>query len=733
MWREGKIMKKKNLLINIGKIIFTYAILLIFSNADFFAKKVFFNGKCNFDFINLSILISILVLSLCIIFEKYLFKRKIYFWIMFGTIIIYNFSEAFFNDFVVYPFLILYIYFLILSFFIMMNGVKRFEIALPISFSSIIIMAFIFGLFNILPLFKYFLILLLIFIIVFYIKQYKKNHEIFKTTLNNFFDSGFIIFSILWILALFLGAGLYVHSWDEYSHWAYDAKAVIYYSKFGASQDIMLKSKNYPPIFTVWHYIISIFTKFNEHNLYVGLNMLIMVYLLPIFYYIKNNNIITKIFIFIASVFSICVFGGVYGYFSLYADAAISIIFASTLFVYYLLKNEHFNKGYDKLLFLLYIILTLSKPNGFVISGISLIIIFLDEMFSCSIKSVGTLTKKTSDFIKKYKLIIFSVFITLIIWKFYLFFMSKITTDYYDFTLLPDSLRGNLNLKLDYSYILNFCKRVFYSLDSSFISGPINLTLYQFLIINFSIIFILIYKIEGNIKKSLRKFLPILLGYISFFIITVISVFYALSVYEASILASFSRYLNWFNVILPLIIIFLISKINNSNLVLKNIILTFILLYIPLSSMFKVIINPLKNDSLNVSYARNEKVRIVNENTEPDSFVYVIDQQEEDGIMAMWYSRYYCFPRKTNATGAVIGWKIKTKKNKDDLGDWGFTAEAWAKHLKKYKFDYVFLYSKDDEFFNETEFLYDDVDTAKKATLFKIINNDDSIKLIPIK
>ena len=184
---------------------------------------------------------------------------------------------------------------------------------------------------------------------------------------------------------------------------------------------------------------------------------------------------------------------------------------------------------------------------------------------------------------------------------------------------------------------------------------------------------------------------------------------------------------------MPLIIIFLSSKIDNSNLIFKNIILTFILLYIPLSSVFKFIMNPLKGESYNINYQRNEKVKIVNKNTESNSFIYVIDQQEEDGIMAMWYSRYYCFPRKTNATGAVIGWKIKTKKNEDDLSDWGFTAKTWAKHLKKYKFDYVFLYSKDDEFFNETKFLYDDFERAKESSLFKIINNGDSIKLIPIE
>lgn len=113
--------------------------------------------------------------------------------------------------------------------------------------------------------------------------------------------------------------------------------------------------------------------------------------------------------------------------------------------------------------------------------------------------------------------------------------------------------------------------------------------------------------------------------------------------------------------------------------------------------------------------------------------VYVIDQKDGDGIMAMWYARYYGFPRKINASSASINWKIKTTKNVDDLKDWGFTAKQWIKNINDYGFEYVYLYSSDDEFFKETEFLYDDITLAKKSTLFRVKTVNKETKLIPIK
>ena len=243
----------------------------------------------------------------------------------------------------------------------------------------------------------------------------------------------------------------------------------------------------------------------------------------------------------------------------------------------------------------------------------------------------------------------------------------------------------------------------------------------------------LFYKLFGDAKKAFVKVLPFIISYILFFLLTVFSIFFAMSLHEARNLASFGRYLNWYNVAIVIFEIVLVLRIDfKKNIVFKVLFLLYITISISFSNISSFIINPIKSESYNVSVERNEKVKIIIDNIPKESLIYIIDQNDTDGIMAMWYVRYYAFPRKTNSSASAINWKIKTKKNEDDLQDWGFTAEKWAKHLKKFKFDYLFLYSCDDLFFEETKFMYDNYETAKKYSLFKIGYIDGNIKLIPV-
>ena len=732
MIKKGyEVNNKKNIISNISKIFVSYIIFIIFMNGELFLKKHLLGSDSKYIFFSISLAISIFIISLCIIFKKFLFKRKVNFWIIFLTLIIYNFSEVHFTDFYAYPFILLYVYLLTASFCIMVKSSKRFEIVVPATFSTLILFAFIFGLFGLLVIFKYFMAITFVLMIYYIIKKYKNDKKELNKSINDFFDSGFIVFNILWMLAILFGAGLYVHSYDEYSHWAYDARAMIYYSKFGTSQEIMLKTRAYPPIFTVWHYVVSIFNGFSEHNLYVGLNMLIMTYLLPAFYYLKNNNVLSKVLGFVGICFGCYIFGGVYEYSSLYADLAIATIFASTVIIYFISKDT--NTFLNKSIILNLIILTLSKTNGFVIALIVMVIIFVNEITEKKHFSFKRFLLDTINFVKKYKYYILAIVLAFLIWRLYLIITGKITTDYYNFVLVPDGLKADLKYKLNYEFIINYFNKVYASLDSKFIGGIVDLSLYQFIIVNMVILFVVFYKLTGSIKKATLKVVPFLVSYVCFFVITLLSMFVALSVYEASNLASYARYLNWYNVAIVIFIVFLLLKLKNDNVLIKTVLLGSIIICIPFSSIFSFIKNPIKGESYNVSVERQEKVKLINKYTEKDSLVYIIDQKDETGIMAMWYSRYYAFPRKTNASAGAINWKIKTYKNKDDLRDWGLTAIKLGKHLNKYNFDYLFLYSKDDEFFKKTSFMFDDVQEAKKYDLFKIKKAGNTVKLIPIK
>lgn len=314
--------------------------------------------------------------------------------------------------------------------------------------------------------------------------------------------------------------------------------------------------------------------------------------------------------------------------------------------------------------------------------------------------------------------------------------MDKITIDYYNFTLLPESLKSDLSFKLNSEFITNFIKKIIESFDDSLVFGTLKFSLYHFIIIMFSLIFgIFYFENKKSVELAAKKTFPYLIGYVVFFILTVVSMFVMMSKYEASNLASFGRYINWFHLGVIIFCLSYIAKFGDNKKISLNIIpYLLIILMLPFSNTFYYITNYSKRaNSYSIYVERTEKFKNLVQNTEDETLVYVIDQQDKDGIMAMWYTRYYAFPRKTNASACAITWKIRTDKNTDDLQDWGLTAKEWEKHLIDYDFKYVFLYTADEAFFRETKFMYDDYERAKNYELFKVVKHDDKVKLVPIK
>ena len=121
-------------------------------------------------------------------------------------------------------------------------------------------------------------------------------------------------------------------------------------------------------------------------------------------------------------------------------------------------------------------------------------------------------------------------------------------------------------------------------------------------------------------------------------------------------------------------------------------------------------------------------------NTEKDAKVFVINQEDEDSIMPLWYARYYCYPRTINSSSTAITWKIRTKENAWDLKKWGLTDRKLEKHLIDYDFDYIFFYTQTDELEQELDEFVDDIDDYDKGKLFKIIKEDeDTIKFELVK
>lgn len=715
-------------------------ILIVLDNL----KTIYQNVKSGYntlggiEYFNLPLIVISVILAVMIIFYNKK-NKKLVISSNIVTFLCVALNGIFINQNII-SYALIYFYILFITYVFMIYTKQRFEISLTGSVSLLLLIVFIFSLFNLLIVVKYLIlvsILLGLFTIFIYVKNtgMKIVSEEFK---DNFSSYGVVIFSILFVICIAGGVGRYVHIYDEFSHWAFDAKAVIHFDKLSNNQEILSYTRQYPPIITLWHYFINIFTGFNEQNLYIGLNLFIFIYIMPIFSFIKRKNLWTVPFLFVGIVAGCFLLGGVYSYNSLYADLAMSTIFASNFLIYLIFKADV--KNLNKFLFLTLSILILTKPTGIVLAGIFIFVMLLVDYLRFNEYDIKPLKFKEliSKLIKKWWKLVISILAVYIIWFGYVKIMNNITDDFYDLKLIPVGLESSLKYKLNPTVVGQVAKNLLKSFDDPTFYGIIQLSFLNFIIVIFSaLVYVFYLNNKENFKLAIKKVLPFLFGYVAFFILTLLSVFVMFSVYEATILASFGRYLNAFNYALIIFILAYVSReeflVNKKNIAFTAIFYLLIIMNVTTANM-TYFVSDYKSriETKKFSDSMQEKFKIVNENTEEDSMVYVLNQKDTDSIMPMWYSRYYVFPRKVNASSSAITWKIRTDKNVKDLGEWGLTADGLSKNLYDYKFDYLFLYSSDDEMFEEMKFMFDDYNSAKQHTLFKIVRYDNSVKLVPV-
>ncbi len=692
------------------------------------------------DFLKFEIVSGALLIGLSIMLLN---KKGIFNKLAISTLVVTfccSLLNGIFIDKNIMAYVLVYGYILFITYLFMFYTKQRFEINLTGSVSLLLLVIFVLSLFNLLFIVKYLLLIILIIGLIYIYFNIKKTgsgslKQIFQEKFSSY---GIVIFSILFLICVIGGVGRYVHVYDEFSHWAYDAKAVIHFDELSTSQDILSRSRNYPPIISLWHYFVNIFTGFNEQNLYIGLNLFIFLYLMPIFSWIRKKNLWVLPLLCITSVISCFLLGGVYSYNSLYADLALSTVFACNLLIYLLYKDDY--KNLNKFLFLTLSILILTKPTGIVMAGVFIFTMLLIDYLKFNMYNI-----KPSNFkqiliklIKKWCKLIVLIFVVYFVWLGYTKFMDFTTKDFYDIKVIPIGLESSLEYKLNSNVIVQISKSLLKSLDETATYSIIKLSFLNFIIGIFLLLFYVFYlNHKGDYKLAIKKTFPYILGYMAFYLLTLLSLFVMFSTYELTKLESFGRYLSTFSYALILFIIAYISReeflTSQRNISFTVILYFLIIINIPFSNI-SYFVSDYKDrvETRNFSYSMQEKFKIVNENIEENSMVYILNQQDIESIMPMWYSRYYIFPRKVNASSTAISWKIRTNKNVDDLGTWGLTAKDLSKSLYYYKFDYLFLYSFDNEMFEEMKFMFDDYDNAKQHTLFKIIRQNDTVILKPV-
>ena len=204
------------------------------------------------------------------------------------------------------------------------------------------------------------------------------------------------------------------------------------------------------------------------------------------------------------------------------------------------------------------------------------------------------------------------------------------------------------------------------------------------------------------------------------------------SKYEASTLASFGRYLAPINMAL---MIYVLYRLSDTKEITTIHVLSLVLIALVGFSNITYFLTDIKarRETMHISEARQEDFAIINEKTSEDSKIFVINQNDENTIMPLWYARYYVYPRVVNANPYAITWKIKTPSNEWDLQDWGLTKKTFIDHIINYDFDYVFFYSTTDELIDLFSNNVEDENDLKKYKLFKVENKQQHFWLEPVK
>lgn len=697
-----------------------YFILVVSNNIQNLAIDKSFE---NVDFVNISTIITFVLIACIILFWKKLKACKKFAISTIIVSIVCLLLNGYFADKNMYKFTLLYLALIYNAFAFSKLTKQKFEISIFASNAILMLIALLLAFFNLLKVFIYVMVVIqiisLIYIILF-------NKKLPTTEELNFNNISTVIFSIMFLVFTIGGINRFVHTWDEYSHWAYDAKVVATYDKLSTCEESVSSTRNYPPLMSLWQYFTSRIVGFSENNLYISLSIYILIMIMPTFSFMNKSNRTLLPFFTIIMFFGATLFGGTYSYNTLYADYASAVTYFCS-FIIYLLYRDKNEKAKNLLLFLSFSMLVLLKPTGII--GVFVFFVIMAIIDYLHINNNKLNPKNFWNTIgilwKKYWKLGVSIVLLFIIWFGYVKICDSIVPKYYDEKVLPESLETGLSYKMN----LEVIARVLYGAIASFDNQLIGrYTFLQFTIAIILLAFCMLYLSNKNNKKdALFKLLPYVIGGIVYYALTVLAIFTTFTVYEAQMVASLDRYMNNFNVaIFLLVIVYLCSSNflkNKGAKVLSTLVTLFIVGSISVldATYFATDLEG-RMETRDTSYKLRDRFEILNKYTEEDSQVYVLDQQDTDGIMAMWYARYYSFPRKINAYHQSITWKIRTDKNAYDLQDWGLTAEQLSTDLVDWGFDYVYLYTSDEEMFERMEFMFEDYDTCKNYVLFRVKN-----------
>ena len=233
------------------------------------------------------------------------------------------------------------------------------EKIIPCTIISIILIIYIFGLFNFLKIGVYSVIILELVFTILLIKLLKQKKIKIKEIIKLLLKPSMAIWIIGIIIIYFYYKGRMIISWDEFSHWGDVVKMMHYNDIFNTNPASLSAARGYPPIMSIFQYFVEklSFNGYQEHYLFSSYHIFVLSLILPFIRHFKWKDflkilLVLLILIIVPTIF----FNEAYYYYNIiYIDPFLAILFSYLMANIYITKKYKFfinffctyiNKGY---------------------------------------------------------------------------------------------------------------------------------------------------------------------------------------------------------------------------------------------------------------------------------------------------------------------------------------------------------------------------------------------------
>ncbi|NLK65034.1 MAG: hypothetical protein GX289_08060 [Tissierellia bacterium] len=603
---------------------------------------------------------------------------------------------------------------------------RKFEEIFPISIMSIAVILFLFGVFKMLE--TGVVAVLTIIILLYVTSVFKLLKDKKNTFIVNFFTPAFFIFTALYLVLNYAQLGLVARFWDEFSHWMDCVKAMTHLNDFVANPESHSLFRTYPPIMSLFQYFVQklyLFVHpnrtFNEWRMYLAYQMFALSILFPFFSKCSLKKPLKNLFCSIVVFVSPIIFEPNF-YSTLYIDSFLSVLTAAGFFAILKMKKDGVYYTYISLLCAT---LVLAKEVGLFFAFFIALAVILD----CFVRIIEERKKNPKSLYYKKAWPMLFPLLSLV--------LAKLLWSY---VLKQYGLNGNSGSQID---LWNYTKMFFAHCDTSYRQVVVDSFKKAFLIRHlyvgrgtyisyyslFFILFLLIYlilkrtAIDAVTHRRYRAVAVIIMLQMILYIYSLGAAYvYNFSEYEASILASYERYMGIEYMALGLMVSLGTIKLINDNVEWNS--TKFIITAVLLALIFPVKEvsdflgrNTIRDENVMIRAELDELKNIINTHCDGDDKIYYISQ-ESNG-----YDFYVTkFNARSNwvANDGFTGWSLGGPFYEGDIWYISISAEELMQKLIGKGCNYLAIYRANDYFIENYADIFVNADEIKDNSLYSV-------------